>query len=137
MGARDFLRKAFMMFPEREYCVVTLPHTAAESSLLSNFTMVSPRPSSTFSHVLYLLHRDGLLASEVRVQRALESHLEQLTPMLSAIPNGSEVAEAVVAALGNSNKALSQNPNMASFVAVCRDQVLGVVVLTRKGCDSS
>ena len=56
--------------------------------------------------------------------------------MLSAIPNGSEVA-AVVAALGNSNKALSQNPNMASFVAVCRDQVLGVVVLTRKGCDSS
>ena len=135
--ARDFLRKAFMMFPEREYCVVTLPHTAAESSLLSNFTMVSPRPSSTFSHVLYLLHRDGLLASEVRVQRALESHLEQLTPMLSAIPNGSEVAEAVVAALGNSNKALSQNPNMASFVAVCRDQVLGVVVLTRKGCDSS
>eukprot|EP00943_MAST-04B_sp_MAST-4B-sp1_P002176 g2176.t1 len=135
--ARTFLRKAFVMFPDREYCVVTLPHTAAESSLLSNFTMVSPRPSSTFSHVLYLLHRDGLLASEVRVQRALESHLKQLTPMLSALPNGSEVAEAVVTALGNSNKDLSQNPTMASFVALCRDQVLGVVVLTRKGCDAS
>ena len=86
--ARDFLRKAFMLYPDREYCIVTLPHTSAESSLLSNFTMVAPRPSSTFSHVLYLLHRDGLLASEVRVQRALESHLDQLTPMLSALPNG-------------------------------------------------
>ena len=135
--ARDFLRKAFMMFPDREYCVVTLPHTAAESALLANFTMVAPRPTSTFSHVLYLLHRDGLLAPEVRVTRALESHLGQLEPMLAALPNGHEVAEAVVAALDKNNTPLTKNPQMSAFVATCREQVLGVIVLTRKGCDKS
>jgi adenylate kinase family enzyme len=135
--AKDFLFKAFMMFPDREYCVVTLPHTAAETALLQNFTMINPQPSSTFSHVLYLLHRDGLLAPELRICRALESHLEALEPMLSALPNSNEVAEAVVSALDTSTTPLSKNPQMAAFVATCRDQVLGVMVLTRKGCDAS
>lgn len=40
--------------------VFSLQHTAEESQLLSNFNLVPSRPNNTFSHVLYVLHRDSV-----------------------------------------------------------------------------
>ena len=68
--ARDFLRYAFDLFPDRDFLIVTQPHTVAESSLLSRFSQVKKRVSNTFSHVLYILHRDSLLDIDMFVRRA-------------------------------------------------------------------
>jgi hypothetical protein len=38
--SQDFLKYAFEIFPEREYLIVTQPHTVPENSLLSKFTLV-------------------------------------------------------------------------------------------------
>ena len=54
--SRDFLNYAFDLFPDRDYLIVTQPHTVAESSLLSKFTQAQKKSSNTFSHVLYILH---------------------------------------------------------------------------------
>lgn len=38
--SKDFLKYAFDLFPDRDYLVVTQPHTVPENALLSKFTLV-------------------------------------------------------------------------------------------------
>lgn len=67
--SQDFLKYAFEMFPDREYLIVTQPHTVPENSLLSKFTLVEKSSENTFSHVLYLIHRDYLLEQDISVTK--------------------------------------------------------------------
>lgn len=65
----DFLKYAFDLFPDREYLIVTQPHTVPENSLLSKFTLVPKSAENTFSHVLYIVHRDYLLEQDISVTK--------------------------------------------------------------------
>ena len=38
--SKDFLKYAFDLFPDRDYLIVTQPHTVPENALLSKFTIV-------------------------------------------------------------------------------------------------
>ena len=67
--SKDFLKYAFEQFPDRDYMIVTQPHTVSENSLLQKFTLVEKKSENTFSHVLYILHRDQLLEQDLVVQR--------------------------------------------------------------------
>lgn len=67
--SQDFLKYAFDMFPDREYLIVTQPHTVPENSLITKFTNVPKSAQNTFSHVLYLLHRDYLLEQDISVTK--------------------------------------------------------------------
>jgi hypothetical protein len=58
--SKDFLKYAFDLFPDRDYLIVTQPHTIAENTLLNKFSVVPKKSENTFSHVLYVLHRDQL-----------------------------------------------------------------------------
>ncbi|CAM9287103.1 unnamed protein product, partial [Choristocarpus tenellus] len=55
--AVDFLPHAFQLYPGRDYCVLTVPSTGVESTLLRHFTPVPARAGSAFSHVFYIMHR--------------------------------------------------------------------------------
>ena len=68
-AAGDFLPDAFAAFPDKDYCLVTLPHTATETPLLANFTQIQPRSGSTFSHVLCVPNE-----AERRIDRETESN---------------------------------------------------------------
>ena len=57
------------MFPDREYLIVTQPHTVPENSLITKFTLAPKSAENTFSHVLYLLHRDYLLEQDISVTK--------------------------------------------------------------------
>jgi len=59
--SRDFLKYAFELYPDRDYLIVTQPHTVPENALFAKFTLVQKKMANTFSHVLYLIHRDYLL----------------------------------------------------------------------------
>jgi len=130
--AHDFLQRAFDTFPDREYCVITLPHTAAESPLLSRFTSVPPAPSSTFSHVLYVLHRDALLSQDVRVAPLNDGNFEAVTQLLAPLGNGGDVLDAMNLCLDGGR--LNQH---FGYVPTCNGLVLGVVVLETKSCDKA
>ncbi|TMW55487.1 hypothetical protein Poli38472_010369 [Pythium oligandrum] len=60
VGALDLLVHAFAAFPDKAFCLLTLPTNAPEPSFLGLFTLVPPQATSTFSHVLYVLHRDAI-----------------------------------------------------------------------------
>jgi hypothetical protein len=65
----DFLRYAFDEFPDRDYLVVTQPHTVVESQLLMKFSSPGKKTKNTFQHVLYIMHRDSLHYQDMYVQR--------------------------------------------------------------------
>ena len=134
--SQDFLRRAFETFPDREYCIVTLPHTASESPLLSRFTSVAPAPSSTFSHVLYVLHRDALLSSDVRVSELDDVTVDVILDMVVNLANNEEITGAVKECM----ELLQQQGSKArqrGFVPMCNGQVLGIVVMEDRTCDKS
>ena len=55
---------AFARYPDRDYCVVTVPTTVLQEPALVRglFTAAAPRPGTAYSHTLFVVHRDALLA---------------------------------------------------------------------------
>ncbi|CAF3435054.1 unnamed protein product [Rotaria socialis] len=82
----DFLQKAFDMFPDRDYCVITIPQMVPEFSLLQSFIRIPPRVNLPNIQELYLFHRAGLLR-DISIERASEKDLnavKRLTEHFSA-----------------------------------------------------
>lgn len=61
--ALDFLPKAFEAFPEKDFCVITLPPNVPEFALIQNFLRVTPRDTNKLNQELYVFHRAGLVKS--------------------------------------------------------------------------
>ena len=73
--AGDFWAHAFACFPQRDYGVLTVPSgVLTEPTLVRGLTAAVLLPGASFSHTLYVAHRDGLLAPRhLAVQRWLPS----------------------------------------------------------------
>uniref|UniRef100_K7FZN4 Cilia- and flagella-associated protein 61 N-terminal domain-containing protein n=1 Tax=Pelodiscus sinensis TaxID=13735 RepID=K7FZN4_PELSI len=59
----DFLQYVFNLFPDKDFCIITVPHLVPEFLLIQNFVRVDPFSNSTLDHELYVFHRAGLLTS--------------------------------------------------------------------------
>jgi len=82
----DFLKYAFNLFPDRDYLIVTQPHTVPENALLSKFTLVPKSMNNTFSHVLYIIHRDYLCEQDISVTRTLTTDYDNISELLFSNP---------------------------------------------------
>lgn len=78
----DFLKHAFSEYPDRDYLVITQPHTVVESMLLRKFTLPGKKTKNTFQHILYIMHRDFLYMEDMSVQRVMESDLEDARDLI-------------------------------------------------------
>ncbi|KAG9283109.1 cilia- and flagella-associated protein 61 isoform X1 [Astyanax mexicanus] len=68
MRSVDFLPYVFKVFPERDFCIISVPKLDPEFPLLQTFLRAAPRPFSNLPQELYIFHRTGLLKSlQVRV----------------------------------------------------------------------
>lgn len=63
----DFLKYAFDEYPEKDYLIITQPHTVVESMLLRKFSSALKKTKNTFQHVLYIMHRDELFSQDMFV----------------------------------------------------------------------
>ena len=75
----EWLRAAFECFPDKEYCLLSLPHIASKEldALLLPFTMVERFVESAFEHVIYIAHRD-VIFSDISVFPVTEDMLEPI-----------------------------------------------------------
>ena len=85
--SKDFLKYAFDLFPDRDYLIVTQPHTVPENALLSKFTLVQKQLTNTFSHVLYLIHRDYLLEQDITISRTMASDFTAIRELIESTPS--------------------------------------------------
>eukprot|EP00501_MAST-03F_sp_TOSAG23-6_P002443 GSMAST32.ASY1.ANO1.2552.1 assembled CDS len=113
--AADFLDIAFDLFPEIDFCIITMPPTASESTLLRHFSVPKSRPNNTFSHVMYAMHRHALLGiHDITVSRLGSSEVDIA---LSTITNNAQMNQVPFSDL--ENIALIDSPSVVAFKAEC------------------
>jgi len=126
----DFLTAAFAAFPDRQYCVLTLPHTTAEFSLVNAFTQAEALPSSSFGHMLYLFHRDALGGARslaVRPANVIDS--KAVSDLVSELSEYESIKRSFDEATGPPPPAGAPPRTKVAYVAECVGQPVGLVVL--------
>uniref|UniRef100_A0A8C4P8K9 Cilia and flagella associated protein 61 n=1 Tax=Dromaius novaehollandiae TaxID=8790 RepID=A0A8C4P8K9_DRONO len=68
----DLLHYVFQLFPDKDFCIIVVPHFAPEFHLIQSFVRVVPFCTSTFNHELYIFHRAGLLKKCAYILFALQ-----------------------------------------------------------------
>ncbi|XP_062464093.1 cilia- and flagella-associated protein 61 isoform X1 [Pezoporus occidentalis] len=122
----DFLQYVFKLFPDKDFCVILIPHHVPEFLLIQSFVRAVPFCTSRFGQELYVFHRAGLLTS-FNVRSATSNDLpgvQMLTETLSLnkrILNDFRISTLVRRDPdGNAVKA---------FVAEVLDQIVGISVI--------
>ncbi|XP_053397247.1 cilia- and flagella-associated protein 61-like [Mercenaria mercenaria] len=126
MRSADFLAKAFEQFPDRDFCIITVPHLVPEFPLLQNFVRVTPRCPSTLSQELYAFHRCGLL-KDFAVRPALKTDYDGVEKLTKTI----DLHQNLLKDLAQYNKAKrdDEGTEIQAFVATSQSQVVGVAII--------
>ncbi|XP_053316609.1 cilia- and flagella-associated protein 61 [Spea bombifrons] len=122
----DFLNYVFSLFPDKDFCIITVPHLTPEFPLLQGFVRAVPLSTSTLSQELYLFHRAGLINS-IQVREARSSDVPAVEKLLETL----NVQDGVLNDLRIYNQARrdSDGTPVQAFVAEVADQIVGVSVL--------
>ncbi|KAM3674749.1 cilia- and flagella-associated protein 61 [Ammospiza maritima maritima] len=128
----DFLQYAFNVFPDRDLCVILVPHHVPEFPLIRSFVRAVPSCPSRLGRELYVFHRAGLLTS-FNVRKAATSDLEGVKRLIENLSLNEN--------MWNDSKLFTEtrtDPDgmpLQAFVAEVLDQVVGVAV-TRDEMDT-
>lgn len=125
----DFLKHAFKLFPDRDYLIVTQPHTVPENALLSKFTLVPKTLNNTFSHVLYLYHRDYLLEQDITVTKTKEEDYEEIRELLFS--NTQITNDSPEVTMGMFMQATSADSPWIAYSAHVEDSVVAAFLISR------
>ncbi|XP_054485392.2 cilia- and flagella-associated protein 61 isoform X4 [Agelaius phoeniceus] len=128
----DFLQYAFSVFPDRDLCVILVPHHVPEFPLIWSFVRAVPSCPSRLDRELYVFHRAGLLTS-FNVRKAATSDLQGVKMLIETLSLNEN--------MWNDSKIFTEtrkDPDgmpVQAFVAEVLDQVVGVAV-TRDEMDT-
>eukprot|EP00762_Andalucia_godoyi_P000044 ANDGO_02267.mRNA.1 hypothetical protein NAEGRDRAFT_73596 len=116
----DFLQPAFDLFPDKDYCIMTVPYTATSLEILRTFTPVAPRLSNTYGQALFVFHRFSLL-KQLRVVPVgnFPAFGDKFAKLIHGLTNREAVQEIVYQ---------SAEAKMA-FAVSCGEELIGVNAL--------
>ncbi|XP_066172754.1 cilia- and flagella-associated protein 61 [Sylvia atricapilla] len=121
----DFLHYAFNVFPDRDLCVILVPHHVPEFPLIQSFVRAVPSCTSKLGRELYVFHRAGLLTS-FNVRKAATSDLQGVKMLVETLSLNESI--------WNDSKIFTEarrDPDgmpVQAFVAEVLDQIVGVSV---------
>ncbi|XP_054677587.1 cilia- and flagella-associated protein 61 isoform X1 [Grus americana] len=122
----DFLHYVFKLFPDKDFCVILVPHHIPEFHLIQSFVRAVPFCTSKLGHELYVFHRAGLLKS-FSVRRATTNDLLGVKMLIKTL----SLNESIL----NDLKIFTQarrDPDgipVQAFIAEVLDQIVGVSVI--------
>ncbi|KAM7117624.1 cilia- and flagella-associated protein 61 [Ciconia maguari] len=122
----DFLHYVFKLFPDRDFCVILVPHHVPEFHLIQSFVRVVPFYASTLGHELYVFHRAGLLKS-FNVRRATTNDLLGVRMLIKTLSlNESILNDLKIFTLARRDP---DGTPVQAFIAEVLDQIVGVSVI--------
>lgn len=116
------LEASFECYPDRDYCVISIPHHLPCFPLLYNFNRVIPRQSSNFSQMLYTAHRSTIKA-RITVSSATRSDLTDVITMTSRLYKPESLNQQILSSLKSSDSIYS------TYVFRCNGQLIGLAVV--------
>ncbi|KAK3093002.1 hypothetical protein FSP39_009876 [Pinctada imbricata] len=129
MRSTDFLSQCFSLFPDLDFCVITVPHLVPEFPLIQEFMRVTPRCPSTLSQELYSFYRAGLIKN-FKARLACSSDYNAVEKLVSSI----DLNDKLLSDLTQYNKARrdEDGTEIQAFVAECMGQIVGVAIIRRE-----
>ncbi|XP_046859906.1 cilia- and flagella-associated protein 61-like [Xenia sp. Carnegie-2017] len=125
----DFLPAAFKLFPDKDYCVITMPHIVNEFPLIQEFTRISPKVRATISQELYVFHRWGLNRS-IKVRPAVTNDVMAIENLVDEL-SGSSLLMRDVKQYNISHRD-EDGQELQVFVAECLGLLIGVTVIRQE-----
>ena len=92
---------------------------------MQKFTLVPKKPENTFTHVLYIIHRDSLFEEDLEVRRSSASDIERIRELLETPADREAYMEKFYEATINPD-----SPNI-SFVCKIYDDIVGAFLLAK------
>lgn len=83
------LQPAFDLFPDKDYCIMTVPHSAKKASIMRHLIPAREKLGGNFSHSLYVCHRASLLGP-LDIAPATPADRDELVDFLDQDPEASE-----------------------------------------------
>ncbi|KAM6355899.1 LOW QUALITY PROTEIN: cilia- and flagella-associated protein 61 [Podargus strigoides] len=122
----DFLHHIFKLFPDKDFCVILVPHHVPEFHLIQSFVRVVPLCTSKLGHELYVFHRAGLLKS-FNVRRATTNDLPGVKMLIKTLSlNASILNDLKIFTLARRD---SDGTPVQAFIADILDQIVGISVI--------
>ncbi|KFV57465.1 Uncharacterized protein C20orf26, partial [Gavia stellata] len=122
----DFLHYVFKLFPDKDFCVILVPHHVPEFHLIESFVRVIPFCTSELGRELYVFHRAGLLKS-FNVRRATTNDLLGVKMLIKPLSlNESIFNDLRIFTLARRDP---DGTPVQAFIAEVLDQIVGVSVI--------
>ncbi|KND05075.1 uncharacterized protein SPPG_00750 [Spizellomyces punctatus DAOM BR117] len=123
----EFVKTAFThLFPDLDYCVVTVPTTAPEMPLLKDFASVPAKAGMTSLHCLYLINRFGI-TEPVSVQRAAAEDRIEVDAFLEDVSSKENILSVFDTSIQPGTPTIA--PKHHSFTIRYSEQLIGLVIL--------
>ncbi|XP_045151111.1 cilia- and flagella-associated protein 61 [Echinops telfairi] len=122
----DFMNFVFSLFPDKNFCIISLPHLTPEFVLIQNFVRMIPFSNCSLPQDLYVFHRAGLLRS-INIRLATYSD----TPGIENLITTLILSESILDDLEQYNTAHrdSDGTPLQVFVAEVAEQIAGIAVV--------
>nr|XP_029486935.1 cilia- and flagella-associated protein 61 [Oncorhynchus nerka] len=126
MRSVDFLPNIFKLFPDRDFCIISVPKLAPEFPLLQSFLRVVPHHTSSLPQELYIFHRSGLLKTFV-VSLAVSADRPAVCDMVKRL----SLHESLLEDLDMFYQAHRDKDGtpLQAFVAQVQNQLVGIVII--------
>ncbi|KGL94109.1 Uncharacterized protein C20orf26, partial [Charadrius vociferus] len=122
----DFLHYVFKLFPDKDFCVILVPHHVPEFHLIQSFIRVVPFFTSKLGHELYVFHRAGLLKS-LSVRRATTNDILGVKMLVKTLSlNESILNDLKISTLARRDP---DGTPVEAFIAEVLDQIVGISVI--------
>ncbi|XP_029281289.1 LOW QUALITY PROTEIN: cilia- and flagella-associated protein 61 [Cottoperca gobio] len=121
----DFIPHIFKLFPDVDFCLITVPTLSPEFLLLQSFLRVPPRATSSLPRELYVFPRAGLRSVQVRPALAADRLA------VSDLVKGLRLSESLLQDLDCFYET-RRDPGgvpLQAFVAEVHAQVVGVLII--------
>ncbi|XP_069862765.1 cilia- and flagella-associated protein 61 isoform X1 [Dipodomys merriami] len=122
----DFMSFVFSLFPDKDFCMISLPHLTPEFVLVQNFVKIVPFNNCSLNHDLYVFHRAGLLKS-INIRLATILDTSQVENLVKTLTLNKKILEDFVQ-YNAAFKDLEGTP-MRTFVAEVAEQIVGIAVI--------
>ncbi|XP_006163691.1 cilia- and flagella-associated protein 61 [Tupaia chinensis] len=122
----DFMNFVFSLFPNKNFCIISLPHLTPEFVLIQNFVKMVPFNNCTLEQDLYVFHRAGLLKS-INIRLATISDVPGVENLVSTLMLNKSILDDL-ARYNEACRDFDGTPLLA-FVAEVAEQIVGIAMI--------